>query len=38
MSMLLIEPIGNKRVRLVGKGLNATIVLTPGEPKEIDAA
>jgi len=38
MSMLLIEPIGNKSVRLVGKGLNAAIVLKPGEPQEIEAA
>ena len=38
MLMLLIEPIGNKSVRLVGKGLNAAIVLKPGEPKEIEAA
>jgi len=38
MSMLLIEPIGHKPVRLVGKGLNAAIVLKPGEPQEIDAA
>jgi len=38
MSTLLIEPIGNKPVRLVGKGLNAAIVLKPGEPQEIEAA
>jgi hypothetical protein len=38
MSMLLIEPIGDKPVRLVGKGLNAAIVLKPGEPQEIEAA
>jgi len=38
MSMLLIEPIGNKSVRLVGKGLNTAILLRPGEPQEVDAA
>jgi hypothetical protein len=38
MSILLIEPIGDKTVRLVGKGLNAAIVLKPGEPQEIEAA
>ncbi len=38
MLTLLIEPIGNKPVRLVGKGLNTAIVLKPGEPQEIDAA
>jgi len=37
MSTLLIESIGNQSVRLVGKGLNAAIVLKPGEPQEIDA-
>ena len=38
MSMLLIEPIGNKPVRLVGKGLNTAIVFKPGKPQEIEAA
>ena len=37
MSMLLIEPIGLKPVRLVGKGLNAAIVLTPAPPQAIDS-
>lgn len=37
MSILLIEPIGDKTIRLVGKGLNAAIVLKPGEPQEIDS-
>jgi len=36
MSMLLIEPIGNKPVRLVGKGLNAAIVFKPGKPQAIE--
>jgi len=38
MLTLLIETVGNKPVRLVGKGLNTAIVLKPGEPKEIEAA
>ena len=38
MLTLLIEPIGDTPLRLVGKGLNAAIVLKPGEPQEIDAA
>jgi len=37
MSMLLIEPIGEKPVRLVGKGLNTALVLKPGQPQEIDS-
>ena len=37
MLTLLIEPIGDKPVRLVGKGLDAAIIFKPGEPKEIDA-
>ena len=37
MSMLLIEPIGEKPVRVVGKGLNTALVLKPGQPQEIDS-
>ncbi len=36
MLTLLIEPIGKKPVRVVGKGLNASIVLKPGQPQPID--
>jgi len=37
MLTLLIETVGNKPVRLVGKGLDTAIVLKPGEPQAIEA-
>jgi len=37
MSILMLEPIGNKPIRLVGEGLDAAIVLIPGKPQQVEA-